>query len=582
MPADAADSRGWPGAFRLLAASVSRRQLARLLALATLGSVTEGLGLLLLAPILAVISGQATHDPIISAYFRAGLPRSLIVLLAGFVVLVALRTLVVQARLLAETRLQLRVTNLLRNAMFSGLANASWRHLSGLHPSNELAVLMGGIDRVGLGLQQLLALTAAALTLAVMLAAAFVIAPLPSLALGLGGALVLTVYARLRRHAARDGADFHNVYGWAFVFFSERLAALRLIKSFDAVEREGAQARRLLDELAQARLRFQRGSANGQISLHLGAALLLALAVGLGVNGLRMTPVTLVPLVVLVARSVPLFGAIQLAWQNWAHARPALDELARTMRQLESFAEPRASTGEWAGAGRTVAVPEIALEDVTVRFASRDKPSLCNLDLRFAPGSATLLAGPSGSGKSTLADVAAGLLIPDKGAVLIDGVPLSDFGLAKWRAAVAYVQQDPVLFSGSIRANLLWAAPGADEVRLWRAIDAAAASFVRTLPAGLDTEIGDSGHQLSGGERQRIALARALLRRPRLLILDEAASALDAATERAIIPALEALKGSMTMLIIGHGGRFSGLCERRVTLENGRVSAVREPERQVS
>ena len=173
--------------------------------------------------------------------------------------------------------------------------------------------------------------------------------------------------------------------------------------------------------------------------------------------------------------------------------------------------------------------------------------------LRVAAGTTIGLAGPSGSGKTTLADLVLGLLEPQAGRVLIDDVPLDATTLGSWRAQIGYVAQDTFLFHDSVRANLIWAKPGASEDEVWSALRMAAADvFVRSLPNGLETVLGDRGVRLSGGERQRLALARAFLRRPRVLILDEATSALDSENEQIILRALSALHGRMTVVLITH------------------------------
>ncbi|HEX8244358.1 MAG TPA: ATP-binding cassette domain-containing protein, partial [Longimicrobium sp.] len=175
------------------------------------------------------------------------------------------------------------------------------------------------------------------------------------------------------------------------------------------------------------------------------------------------------------------------------------------------------------------------------------------VDLWIPARRTTAIVGPSGSGKTTVADLVMGLVPPAGGRVVVDGRVLDEEWMRGWREGIGYVAQDTVLFHDSVRRNLLWASPDAAEVELWDALRASAADeFVRALPEGMETVIGERGVRLSGGERQRLALARALLRRPALLILDEATSALDTGNERRIRDAIAGLQGRVTILLITH------------------------------
>ena len=225
---------------------------------------------------------------------------------------------------------------------------------------------------------------------------------------------------------------------------------------------------------------------------------------------------------------------------------------------IESGAGPGVRGGSAAGPGAGIGRP--ALEKVSLVVPARK---------------ITAIAGPSGAGKSTLADLLLGLLEPAGGEVCVDGVPLDASNRHRWRRSVAYVPQDPCLFHDTIRANLRWARPEATEAEMWQALRLAAADgFVAALPEGLDSVAGDRGGRLSGGERQRIALARALMRKPALLVLDEATGQLDAGNERRILATLASLRGRMTVVAVAHRRGLLEGADRIVLLESGRVAAA--------
>jgi ATP-binding cassette subfamily C protein len=227
---------------------------------------------------------------------------------------------------------------------------------------------------------------------------------------------------------------------------------------------------------------------------------------------------------------------------------PVFADLTAMRVRFEAAAEPPVSRREPVTFRR-----EIRLEDVTVFYEDDRAPALSGLSLSVRAGEITAIVGPSGSGKSTIVDVLMGLVVPTRGEVRIDGVVLRAEGVAAWREQVGYVAQDTVLFHDTLRGNLQWACPGATEEEMREALLMADALDLATaLPQGLDTPLGDRGVLVSGGERQRIALARALLRRPTLLVLDEATSAVDAESERRIQQAIERLAGRMTILVITH------------------------------
>jgi ATP-binding cassette subfamily B protein/subfamily B ATP-binding cassette protein MsbA len=195
----------------------------------------------------------------------------------------------------------------------------------------------------------------------------------------------------------------------------------------------------------------------------------------------------------------------------------------------------------------------ILLDNVSLQYGSGPAFALRNINLSIPSGHKVALVGPSGAGKSSIADLLVGLYDPTQGQILVDGVDLQEFDLASWQQHLGVVSQDTFLFNASIASNIAYGTPGASREEIERAAALAQAEgFIRALPEGFDTLVGERGYRLSGGQRQRLSLARALLRQPDVLILDEATSALDSHSERLVQEAIEQFEKGHTLLVIAH------------------------------
>ena len=212
-----------------------------------------------------------------------------------------------------------------------------------------------------------------------------------------------------------------------------------------------------------------------------------------------------------------------------------------------------------------------------------ERPTLEEIDLAIRPGEVVALVGPSGAGKTTLVQLIPRFYDPECGRVLVDGTDLRDVTLRSLRSQIGIVAQDTLLFSGSVRENILYGRPDAAEAELIAVAKAAHADeFIRSLPEGYETLLGERGAKLSGGQRQRIAIARAFLGNPRILILDEATSALDSESEYLIQDALKRLMRGRTNVVIAH--RLSTVlhADRIVVLDRGRIVQVGPHDRLLS
>ena len=219
---------------------------------------------------------------------------------------------------------------------------------------------------------------------------------------------------------------------------------------------------------------------------------------------------------------------------------------------------------------------EIILDNVAVTYPGTVEPALQGVSLRVKPGESLALVGKSGAGKSTLADVILGVLDPDEGRALIDGVAPVD-AVSRWPGAVAYVPQEVLLANGSIRCNVALGLPddAIDDELVWEALKRANLDqYLRDQREGLDTQVGEGGLRLSGGQRQRLGVARALYTKPRLLVLDEATSALDAETEAAITSTIQELEGEVTTVVIAHRLSTVRNVDQMLYLEEGVPAAL--------
>jgi subfamily B ATP-binding cassette protein MsbA len=249
------------------------------------------------------------------------------------------------------------------------------------------------------------------------------------------------------------------------------------------------------------------------------------------------------------------------------------------LRAVQRALEEARAEAPIQGGTRTFArlLKGITFEHVTYSYQSHGTPVLALRDVSFEirRGQTTALVGRSGAGKSTCLDLIPRLLTATQGRVCIDGIPIEEFELRSLRRRVAAVTQETVLFDDTVRANLefgLDATP--NDARLWQALaDAHCDAFVRRLPSGLDTVVGDRATRLSGGQRQRLAIARALLLEPEILLLDEPTSALDSESEAAIQESLTELKGRITVVIVAHRLSTVVNADKIVVLDQGRVVA---------
>ena len=611
--ASGADGSTWRTALRLLRFSVAvdRRAFALTVGAALAGSLTEGVGLALLLPLLSAagmnFSGVSVASRLSGASQRlltgAGVPHGLWLpaVLGVFLATGALRSMLRRAQTMMNFTTTTRAHLALSRRVYESVVRARWGFLARQRAGRLTHLLTGELRKVEDAISLLLSLISlGCLTLLYLWIALKLSAEMTGLVLAMGGGLMLLERRSLGRMRA-SGEVFAQSVGEVYAATGEHLSNLKSVKTYDAEERDVRQFAKLCGEMARHAVGAAKQQAASTFRFEVGTLAALGAVIFLALGVLHVQAATMLMLLAVFTRLMPQLATVQSEAHQLAGVLPSFDHVLAIEAECAAHAEPQAEGdgAEELAAARLSLEREFRLEKVWFAYQASDslrgtesqpkEPEfvLRGIDLGIEAGLLTAVVGPSGAGKSTIADLVNGLLLPTRGRLLLDGRALTQAELRQWRRQVGYVGQETVLFHQSVRENLLWAKPDASDDELREALETASAGFVYELPGGLETVAGDRGVLLSSGERQRISLARALLRKPTLLILDEATNALDVENEARILDAIrEAVRsskldamqnarqegrGALTVLMIAH--RPSAVCraDRIFELEDGRI-----------
>ena len=380
----------------------------------------------------------------------------------------------------------------------------------------------------------------------------------------------IVVMGRRLRTLARSSQDRVAEVG---AMADEALGAIRIVQAFTQEDREAGRFQSTVEQAFNAaRSRFtMRAAMTAAVILLVFSAITYVLWEGARdviagrISGGAITAFVLWSALVAgaIGSLTEVFGDVMRA----AGAAGRLSELLSADPVIEAPARPRALPVPAQG--------HLAFEHVSFHYPSKpDAPALHDFSLTVNPGETVAVVGPSGAGKSTLFQLIQRFYDPDAGAIRIDGVALPEADPRDVRARLAVVPQETVIFAASAYENILYGRPDASEAEVWAAAEAAnAADFLRAMPQGIHTYLGDAGVRLSGGQRQRLAIARAILRDAPILLLDEATSALDAESERLVQSALERLMAERTTLVIAHRLATVVRADRIIVMDQGRIVA---------
>ncbi|WP_108792267.1 ABC transporter transmembrane domain-containing protein [Erythrobacter sp. Alg231-14] len=396
----------------------------------------------------------------------------------------------------------------------------------------------------------------------------------PTLTLGLLIGIPLVIlpivfFGRKIRAVSRSSQDRVADVG---AYVSEVLSAMKIVQSFGQETREAGRFGDVVErtfETARKRIILRAAMTSIVILLIFGGITMVMWRGALAVSEGAITGGTIAAFVLTGGLVAGAMGSLTEVYGDLLRGAGAASRLAELLEAKPAIAAP----------ARPELLPDpprgsLSFRNVTFRYPARpETPALKNFSLEIEPGETVAIVGPSGAGKSTLFQLVERFYDPQVGTIRIDGVPLTKADPADLRARLALVPQDGVLFSADARDNLRYGMWDATDEDIWDAARAAnAESFLRDLPDGLDTYLGEGGTQLSGGQRQRVAIARALLRDAPILLLDEATSALDAESEQLVQHALDGLMQDRTTIVIAHRLATVRKADRIVVLDEGEIA----------
>jgi ATP-binding cassette subfamily C protein len=537
-------------------------------------SLTEGIGIFMLVPLLGLFTGDEPSSslytlvtkPLIDlGLINSNYADNLVIWLVIFNLLILFRVILQYSRDTLSMRLQNNVVDSLRKECFQALMQAEWRWLSEKRKSDHLSLLLTDVSRVGTGLFYGISLIASITTILALLGASFLLSWYLTLLAILFGAILFWGLTGLRRKSRELGENLSAANRELQNKAQEAFHGIRVAKILGSESIYSLLFNKTVNNLQYQREAFALENNKARALTQLAASITLCIFLYYGLTLGTIATAELIILVLIFSRLVPLLISSQQQIQHCLHAWPALNCAFQLLDECKVNAEPISTETTFVWSVKK----SVEIDQVTVRYQGRKNPAINNLTFSLPANTTTALIGASGSGKSTLADVIMGILLPDAGSIRIDGETLNQGNRLRWRRSIAYVPQEVFLFNDTIFNNLLLASPNAGEIDCINALKMASADFVLALPDGLNTVIGDGGIILSGGEKQRIALARALICYPSLLILDESTSSLDSENESRINEAIRAMHGKVTTLIVGHRVSVTEHADYVIRLGNG-------------
>ncbi|MBW1802501.1 MAG: ABC transporter ATP-binding protein [Deltaproteobacteria bacterium] len=535
--------------------------------------VLEGVGIAAILPLLNLVVGKHSLEGVPLGEFTGrallffGLEPTLGTLLVVIVVIVGIKGVFTFLAMKQVGYTVAYVVTDLRLSLVRALLKARWDYLM----RQPIGLFTNAISteamRLSKGYQLACAIIAGLIQVTFYLIIAFLISWKVTVISFLIGIFITGLMAPLVRIARKAGASQTKVFQTLMVKLTELLTGMKPIKAMGAENKLGPFLEKESENLKKA-LQSQVMSSE-MLKTFQEPLIVFFMAIGIYlIFAVWAEPVTsLLVMAFIFYRTASRIGRLQKQFQALAVSETAYWSFLDRLREVESAEET------FSGDGGIPFDKDVRIQNVTFKYEGQD--ILKDISITLPYGKLTVLIGLSGEGKTTLADLLAGLVRPDEGDIFVDGLPLGKIDLEKWRKNIGYVPQEILLFNDSIHANVTFTDPDISRDDVENALrDAGAWDFVSKLPKGLDAVVGEHGGQISGGQRQRIALARALIRKPKILILDEVTTALDPKTEADICHTLLRLRNQMTILAISHKQALIDAADLVYQIKEGEIKKV--------
>ena len=546
------------------------------------GAIFNGVGVALLIPLILNILGlniveSDSFPPILKSVFSIFdvFPEQYraVAMVSSVVLAIILKNLANYANAITSGILGRRFTCTLRRKGFRLLLDVDIDYFSGVRLGDLMTYINTEVSRATMAVRSLIKIAISLITISVFLVFLILISwQLTLLAVVLLGSVALINQISIK-YAKSAGRELSKSAAALSNQSIEVLSGIRLVKSvanenteYDTID--SLIARREQAEYSSQLIHASVGPVN-EVSSILALLGLVVIGRSLFGNQIEAFASVILTYLVILFRMLPFIGQLNAARNKLANSGPSVEIIEEFLRRDNKPIMPSGDR-EFKGLKR-----KIQFKNLWFRYPSSDGWSLQNVDLVLPKGETLALVGASGAGKSTMADLLARFYDPVKGLIEIDGVDLKDFDINHYRKNIGIVSQDTFLFNASVRDNIRYGRASATDEEVFQAAKRANASeFIQKLPEGFDTFIGDRGVLLSGGQRQRLAIARALLQDPEILILDEATSALDTVSERLVQQALEDLSQERTTLVIAHRLSTVKKAHQIAVLDKGKVVEV--------